>query len=326
MFILTKLVFESYLKGTSTFLGLVVILVFLVGCAGSSGDMTAPRFIYDREGSAITVPAEIDTIVAIAPSIVEVLVDIGVGERIIAVDDESVGIAGLNATTSFALNIMAVDAEYIINLMPDIVFTTDMIRLGDAYNDPLAPLAAVGITVVYVPTSATIADIQEDIRFIANVMNVYDAGEELIAYMQAQINEILQTVAGIAQQRTVYFEISPAPWMFSFGTGTFLHEVIEIVGATNIFTDQVGWLPVTDEMLLERNPDIILTSTNYISDPIGEILARPGFGAISAVQNGAVFFIDTNTSSRPNHNIVIAMRQIAQAVFPEYFQGQPPKT
>jgi len=74
---------------------------------------------------------------------------------------------------------MDFDAEFIVNLMPDIVFVTGMTRVhGD--DDPMAPVSTAGITVVYMPTSVSIAAIVEDIRFIADVMNAAESGEHII--------------------------------------------------------------------------------------------------------------------------------------------------
>lgn len=273
----------------------------------------------DREGYAISLPDEINTIISIGPSNTEILVALGLSDRIVAADMFSADVPGIPSGISTELSIMGLDAEYVVNLMPDLVFITGMARAGGD-DDPLAPVSAAGITVIYMPTSVSIAAIMEDIRFIAAVMEASEAGEGIISAMQAEIDEIAQIAATISETRTVYFEISPAPWMFSFGTETFLNEMIELVGATNIFADQVGWIPVTDEVLLEANPDVILTSTDFLDDPLGEIMERPGFNVITAVQNGDVFQIDANSSNRPSHNIVIALRQIAEAVFPEYFQ------
>jgi iron complex transport system substrate-binding protein len=109
--------------------------------------------------------------------------------------------------------------------------------------------------------------------------------------------------------------------MWGVGGGSFSHEMIEIVGAVNIFANyDYSFFAVSEEILLEANPDVILTSTDSIDDPIGEIMERPGFGTITAVQNGNVFKIDVNASSRPSQNIIIALRQIAEAVYPEYFK------
>ncbi|MCL2377754.1 MAG: ABC transporter substrate-binding protein [Defluviitaleaceae bacterium] len=273
----------------------------------------------DREGYAITLPDEINTILAIGPSNAEILVAMGLSHKIIAVDMFTADVPGLASGISTELSIVGIDTEYVIELMPDLVLITGMARVGG--EDPLQAVSAAGISIIYMPSSTSIQAIMEDIRFIAAVMETYEEGEAIISAMQAEIDEITAIAATITQARTVYFEISPAIFgMFSFGHGTFLHEMIELTGAVNIFEDQHSWIPVSEEALLEANPDVILTSVDFIDDPIAEIMERPGFDTITAVQNGHVFTIDANSSNRPSQNITKALREIAQAVFPEYFQ------
>ncbi|MCL2576267.1 MAG: ABC transporter substrate-binding protein [Defluviitaleaceae bacterium] len=298
-------------KGILAFVAVVLVVVF-AACAGNN--VSRPDF--DRDGNPIALPDEINTIISIGPSNSEVLAALGFGGNIIYTDFNSIGVEGVEGYA--VLDMMALDAELIINAQPDVVFVTAMSRGGG--EDPLRVVSDMGICVIYIPTSTSIAEIQEDIRFIASVMGVANLGDDIIANMQAEIDEIASIAAGITTERSVYFEISAAPWMFSTGTGTFLNEMIEIVGATNIFADHDGWLGVSDEQLLAANPDVILTNVEWMDDPITEILERPGFDAITAVQNGDVFSIAENASSRSSHNIVIALRQIAEAVFPEYFR------
>ncbi|MCL2405937.1 MAG: ABC transporter substrate-binding protein [Defluviitaleaceae bacterium] len=306
-------------KGIIVLLGLLVMAVALSACARNNEPAETTRTITDRDGYTTTVPSEISTIVSLGPSNAEILVALGLGDKIIAVDRYSADVVGLGAGVPRSFGIMDFDVEYIMELMPDIIFATDMIRAGGD-DDPMAPISAVGITVVYVPISASIAAIMEDIQFIANVMGTYDAGQAIITQMQTEIDRIAYIAATISAPRTVYFEISPAPWMFSFGQGTFLHEMIELVGAVNIFASQEGWVGVSEEVLLELDPDVILTSSGEIlDDPVAEIMGRPGFDILTAVQNNSVFEIDTAASNQPSHNIIIALRQIAEAVFPEYF-------
>jgi iron complex transport system substrate-binding protein len=192
-----------------------------------------------------------------------------------------------------------------------------MTRVGGEH--PLQIVEEAGKCLVFIPSSSSIEGIKEDIRFIAAVMGVADKGDAIVADMESEIEAIRAIGNTITDKKTVYFEISPAPWMISFGNTTFLHEMIELIGAVNIFADRVSWMTVSDEVILDANPDIILTSTDFIDDAIGEIMGRPGWDRITAIQNEAVFYIDTDSSNRPSHNIVIALRQMAQAIYPDLF-------
>src|SRR5699024_9933189 len=124
----------------------------------------------------------------------------------------------------------------------------------------------------------------------------------------------------ITDKKTVYFEISPAPSAYSFGKGTFLNEMIELIGAENILSSQDGWLAVETESIVAANPDVILTNVNYIENPVDEILSREGWSGVNAVANKNVYYIDNQAASLPNENIVKALKEIAVAVYPDVYE------
>jgi iron complex transport system substrate-binding protein len=182
---------------------------------------------------------------------------------------------------------------------------------------------------VYIPSGGGIAGIYRDIAFISGILGVPEGGEDLARGLKDTLDGIASVGSTIKNKKTVYFEISPAPNMVSFGSGTFLHEMIELIGAENIFAGTSGWIAPGAEAIAIKNPDVILTnvfwnksensSADGIPDPVAEILKRQGFARIQAVQNRAVYWIDSDTSSRPTHHISVAVLQMAKAVYPEYY-------
>jgi len=319
------------MKKLTCILAVSLLLLILTACDDNAGSATTTqtepvnqatetqnRPTVDREGHTLSLPDEINSIVSIGPSVTEMLVALGFADIIIQTDVHSADISGLQPDIS-TLEMFALDFERVIDLNPDIVFIIGMTRVeGD--EDPLRMVSDTGISVVYMPTSTALADIKEDIRFMASVMEVDSIGDSIVADMTNEIERIRAIGESISERRTVYFEISPAPHMFSFGTGTFLNEIIGIVGAVNIFADQDGWISVSDEVLIDANPDVIITSINFMDDPVGEIINRPGWDSITAVQDGKVFQVSTNYTNRPSHNVVRGMQQIARAIYPDYFQ------
>ena len=124
----------------------------------------------------------------------------------------------------------------------------------------------------------------------------------------------------ITEPKTLLFEISPVPYLYSFGTGVYLNEMIELIGAKNVLADQEGWLSVTEESAVAANPDVILTSDNFSNeDPVAEILGREGWQNVTAVAEGQVAYIDNAASSLPNHHIVDALVEMAKAVYPDAY-------
>ena len=267
--------------------------------------------------------ASSQTIVSIGPAITEILVMLGFGDRIIAKDTESVGIDGV-AEDIPLIDMMSVDAELLLTLQPDLIFATDMIIIGGV--DPLALLAETGTRVIYIPVSDSIAGIKNDIEFIAYVMHHNSGAGEMAGRMAVEVLEHgitrLRHFIGAeerTEKRTVYFEVYSAP-LITVGSGAFLSELLDVIGAINVFADYDGWIVVSDEQVFARDPDVILTNSPGMDDPVGEMLARPGWSELTAVREGRVFAIDADASSRPSHNIIDALWEMAEAVYPEYFE------
>lgn len=207
--------------------------------------------------------------------------------------------------------------EQLVNLRPDVLLVTNM-SLYDQEN-PYQSLIDMGVCVACVPTSDSIEDIESDIAFVASVFGEEEKGREIIDSMQAEIDRIATVGETITDKKSVYFEIAAAPSMYSFGSGVFLNELLEIIGAENILASESGWLGVTEEAVVSADPDVILTNVNYIEDPVGEIKSRSGWEAVTAVSNGEVYYIDNMASSLPDQNVVKALREMAAAVYPEYY-------
>lgn len=297
----------------------VLLLTFLImtGCNRSQGGGAGTRAAANP-GGTVGSAATINRIISTAPSNTEIIIGLGLADRIIAADKYSMEIKELNRSIT-GIDFFYPDPEAIIGLDPDIIITSEHNVYG-AGDDPFRLLKEMGIAVVYLPTSSSIAGIYRDIETIAAALGVLEKGQELIRDMKEQIDSITAKSNSITVKKSVYLEISPAPNMVSMGRETFLDEMIELVGARNIFADKTGWIAPGAEAVLERNPDVILTNVNFIDEPIGEIKGRDGFNTIKAVRDNAVYVIDTDSSSRPTQHIILALRQIAHAVYPDYYE------
>ena len=271
----------------------------------------------DREGNHIKLPQNIERIISMGPSNTEIIVDLGFGDKIVAIDSYSDNIEGVKPGIPM-FSMMGPDGEQIINLAPDVIFVTGMSKVDG--GDLLQGVANAGICIIYLPTSTSIEAIEEDVMYISRVLGAEEKGEAIVSEMENEISEIKAIGETITDKKKVYFEIDAPPYLCSFGKGVFLNEMIELVGAENICGDQDGWVRITDETVVYANPDVILTSVNYIEDPVGEIRSRSSWSGVTAIKNGDVYYIDTDSSNRPSHKIVIALRQMAEAIYPDKYK------
>lgn len=298
------------MKNITRILCALIAVVLTFSCAAFAA---APA--EDRSGNPIVLPAEVNRIISLAPATTQILESLGVLDNLVAIDTQTPAyVQGVDHLPQF--DMMTPDVEQIAALQPDIIYTSGMSYIE---GNPFQALTDMGVCVVDIPSSASIADVKLDIVFTAACLGMEAEGQALADEMQQAIDELSAIGATITDKKTVMFEISALPYIYSFGSGTFLDEMITLLGAENVFADQVGWLAITEESAVAADPDVILTSVNYIEDSVGEILSRTGWQNVSAVANKDVYYIDNGASSLPNHHIVDAMIEMALAIYPEAY-------
>ena len=293
---------------------IMTLSIFVLSGCSSQTD----RMVTDREGTEVNIPTKIEKIISTAPSNTEVLMALGLGDKLVAIDKYSTDIEGIN-TELPQIDFSNPDAETIIGLEPDIVIASGHNKTGSV-EDPFKAISESGISVVYIPSSDSIDGIYKDIEFIADVVNERSKGKEIVDDMKAQVEEIKAIGDTITDKKSVYFEISPAPYLSSFGKSTFLNEMIEIIGAKNIFENEEGWVSPTAEAIIDANPDVIITNAGYMENPTEEIKSRDAWENINAIKNNEVYLVDQNASSRPSQNVIKALEQMAKAVYPEHYE------
>ena len=117
----------------------------------------------------------------------------------------------------------------------------------------------------------------------------------------------------------MYFEVSPLQYgLWTAGKGTFMDELATLCGLTNAFADVEGWSGISEEQVLERDPDYIVTITMYYGEgptPVEEIASRAGWENLKAVQNGNIYNADSNAVSRPGPRLVDAAWELYDFVY-----------
>jgi len=277
---------------------------------------SSPKTVMDREGNVVQIPESIDTIISAAPSVTEILEGLGMADKIVATDLYSADVEGISPEIC-TLDFYNLNIEELVALSPDLIIINGISETGA--EDPYAALKEAGANVVYIPTSTSISGIKLDIEFLASYLGAEDKGAELIADIDAAVSDVSEKAAGITEKKKVYFEIGAAPYLYTCGSGTFLDEIITLIGAENIYGGEEGWISNSEESVIAANPDVIITNVMYDGYDFNEIKSRAGWENIPAVQSGAVFQVDANATSRPSQHITEGIYQIAKAVYPEVY-------
>lgn len=312
--------------------GFVLIVALIAGCAKTetpepSQSETAPSetaptesipvqstepadqsiTVTDMTGRTITLDEPASRVVALTAADCEILYAIGAGDTLVGRGeycDYPAEVLEVPAVQSGA----ETNLEQIIDLDPQILLMSTMAQS----EEQVAALEAAGIKVV-VSDAMDIEGVYTAITMIGTLMGKDAEAQAVIASMKATFEEVA-VMAESLSGKSIYFEVSPLEWgLWTAGQGTFMDEIAQLIGLENAFADISGWSEISEEQVLERDPDLILTISMYFGDgpkPVEEILARTGWDSVSAVKNELVLNLPDNELSRPGPRLADGARML----------------
>ena len=277
---------------------IAALMLLAIGCGkkdepASSADTSFT--VTDMAGREVKFEKPVEKAVALTASDCEIIYAIGAEEALVGRGeycDYPAEVMDIPALTSGANT----NVEQILALEPEVVFLSMMAQTPEQVDQ----LEKAGVRVV-VSDAQDIAGTYTAISLIGQVMGKQENAQKIIDSMKATFDEIQANA--LDGTKTVYFEVSPLQWgLWTAGTGTFMNEVAQMMGLKNCFDDVEGWAAISEEQVLERNPDYIMTITMYFGEgptPEEEIMSRPGWENVTAVQNKAILNLPNNELSRP---------------------------
>lgn len=269
--------------------------------------------VTDMMGREITLAEPATRIVALTAADCEILCALGC-------EDALVGRGEYCDYPASVLDKPSVQSGYETNLEQIIALQPQVVLMGTMAQsvEQVEALEQAGIRVV-VSDAQSIEGVYTAIRMIGTLMGKEAEAETMVTQMQVGFADIAEKSQNAG--KTIYFEVSPLQWgLWAAGKGTFMDEIAQLCGLTNIFSDMDGWAEVSEEAVLVRNPDYIVTTAMYFGEgptPEEEILSRDGWAVLDAVKEGHIFNADSNAITRPGPRLLEA----AWALF-EFVNGE----
>lgn len=271
-----------------------------------------PITVTDMTGREIVLEEPATRIVALTASDCEILYAIGAGDTLVGrgeyCDYPAEVLDVPSVQSGYETNI-----EQILALEPQVLLMSTMAQT----EEQVAQLEAAGVHVV-VSDAQDIEGVYTAIQMIGALMGKDDEAAAIVDGMKTSFAEIEENSTGDGTE-TIYFEVSPLEYgLWTAGANTFMDEVAGMLGLTNCFADVEGWAAISEEQVLERNPDYILTISMYFGEgptPEEEIMGRAGWENVTAVQNGAILNLQNDELSRPAPRLVDGAQMLYDFVY-----------
>jgi iron complex transport system substrate-binding protein len=251
-----------------TFLAMVLALGFLTGCPtstdngdnGGNGDTTLPveypMTLTDYAGRQVTLQAEPQKIISLAPSNTEIIYALGLEDRLMgvttfcdfpaeALDKPKIG--GFNT----------VEIEKVVEIQPDLILATN-IHVAEV----VPQLEQLGLT-VFVVDPRGIDEIKDAIEVVGRLMSSLDEAYQLIIEIETRVAAVTDITSNLTteQKPRVFYIIWHEPLM-TVGSGTNINTLIELAGGVSVVGDISEDYPTLSlEALIVANPQVIIAGS-----------------------------------------------------------------
>ena len=269
-----------------------------------------PVTLKDAEGNEVTITEEPKRIVSLMPSNTEILFELGVGDKVVGVNDND------NYPTEVAniekIGGMEYNLEKIMSLKPDLVVAHASGMYG--FGDGVAQLEAAGIPVFVVQNAVTFEETYETIAQIGQLTGTTTKADEINKAIQAKLDEIAAKVKDV-EQKSAFVVVGIEPDIYAVGTKTYMDEMLKVANIKNTVAEE-GWPMYSAEQLVASDADYVIAT--YESD-LELLKSNDLFKTMKAVQSNSLATVDGDITSRQGPRLAEGVELLAKAVYPEVF-------
>jgi len=255
-------------------------------------------------------------IISTSPSITEMLFELGLQDRIVAVTDFCIYPEEACLLPSIG-GVLNPDIEKIVSLAPDlIILQSDSATVEKNINSLGIPTFSIKVR--------TISDIFDSINRLGKELNCQEAAEKLVLLLKDKINAFKLKLVGQLPKKVLLLlgdSSDPAHDLYAVGPGTFLNELLILSGGENILKNSKAQYPkLSKEYIIEQSPEIIIEAgpkSNLSQKEIDyKVEQWNRFPTIQAVRDKKIYFIGADYILIPGPRLVKILENFIQVIHP----------
>ena len=249
-------------------------------------------------------------VVSLVASNTEIVCALGLGERLVGVDDYSDWPTEVVAHLPRVGRDLDIDLERVRRLEPDLVLASLSVP-GMERN--VERLATSGLPYAVVEARG-FSGVLDSIRQVAGLLGAPERGDSLAAGLQQRMSAVASESAQQAGTRPrVYWEWWPRP-PITAGAPSWVTDMLRLAGGENVFADlERESAPVEVEEVARRQPDVVVLcycGARKLPDP-SKVRERTGWSDTPAVRDGRLHAVLEPLFGRPGPRLVEGLEQLA---------------
>ncbi|MDM8344680.1 ABC transporter substrate-binding protein [Pseudochrobactrum sp. sp1633] len=239
--------------------------------------------------SAAQQEGEAQRIITLGPDVTEIVYALGAGDKIVALDRSSKYPADTASKTNVGYR-RSLSAEGVLALHPDLIIASEDIgppEVVDVINQS-------GVPVLYIPAENSREGLIKKISLIAARLQLEPQGEELTKSVTADFDAAMAYVRQVSEGRgkkVVFFH--GLTKLSGAGSDTAADAFIRHAGGVNPLSVYKGYKAVSEEWLLEAEPDVVLMLADGAGGPKAEdVFSVKALQTTPAAKNKALIVLD----------------------------------
>ncbi len=240
-----------------------------------------------------------ERVVSLAPSLSEIVVELGAADLLVGVLDGGDRPAALAHVASVG-HYGQLNMERLLSLKPDLILLWPG-SVGPAQREQLQRLNIP----VYVAEPHSLEQLTTQVQAIAQQLGREDAGRQLAAQLRQRLAELRQRYQR-AEPLRVFYQVWNQP-LYTVGGGQIISDALTVCGARNVFDDLKLPAPqVNIESVLQRNPEMILVGDQ----------AQQAAWKVWPAMAARVRLVPDKGLERPSGQMLEAVARLCQVIAP----------
>jgi iron complex transport system substrate-binding protein len=250
----------------------------------------AQTTIPDATGREVRI-SDTSKILSIGGDITEILYAIGAENRIVAVDSTSQFPPRALKDKKDVGYLRALSTEGVLSVDASLIIASD--RAGPP--EVVKALKASPVPYFEIREEFTPAGVAGKVRLVSRVVGLDSAGENLAMQIERDFAALEKLRGSITKPVRALFVLTVVNGRATVGgAGTSADAMLKLAGAVNAAASVSGFKPLSDEALVELQPDAIVTMrrSNSGAHDIDQLTNMKGMSATPAVANNRTIIMD----------------------------------
>ncbi|WNC70755.1 cobalamin-binding protein [Thalassotalea psychrophila] len=241
-------------------------------------------------------------IIALAPHVVEVLFDLGVGSKIVATTEHSDFPEQANSIPRVG-NYARLKIEKILAYQPDLIIAW---RTGNP-SDDLERLEQLGLNVVY-SDPINLTDIAKELRLFGKLTGSSEIAEQKALDFERKITALTQQYQN-KQPISVFYELWSKP-LTTVAQNAWPQQHLEVCGAINPFKQLINDYPqINIEQIIIANPELIIQPMSA-GEPNPDAVDWQKFPQVTAAQHKQLLMPNSDILHRMSFRLLSELEQL----------------